>query len=286
MALKHYIPRLNSLRSKPYNQAEIDFDTFFPRLDMMTQRENYQKGDNNVSMYVDWVNGKEIRLQVQADSSSDALVVDSTFYIVNVNTGVQTLIPRSVITPVGWVGYPVYEMTYTPITDGFYYIYYYFEQDDVFGDPSDTTDYYFKTDVFRVRSDNDTEKDLVWFQYRNTYNKFRTIFGSDYFNSFFTGIMDDGETVTENTITQEDDGASLNYSRSYGGIKFTLTEIHRTQLRQIELICQCNDLWINGINVVVPTIEKERIENSDLYNVTINATYANIDYAMDFYPNY
>lgn len=281
--LKHNICRLNSLRSRPTNQAQIDHDLFFPKLDMMTQRENYQKGDINVSAYVDWINGKEITIQLNAEISSSALV---TFYLVNVNTGAQTLLTYSDITPASWARYPVYQLTYTPTTDGYYYIYYYFEQDDVFGDPTDTTDFYFRTDVFKVRSDNDTEKDLVWFQYRNTYNKFGTVFGSDYFNAFFTGNEDTGETTTENEITQEDDGTSLNQSKSYGAVKFVLSDIHRTQKRQIERICQCNDLWINGINVVVRSITPEDIENSDLMNITINATLANNDYYMDYYGIY
>ena len=284
MGLKHNIPRLNSLRSRGVTYFTIDHDNYFPRLDMMTQRENYQKGDNNVSMYVDWVNGKEIRLQVQADSSS---LPPIGFVLVNVNTGATTSLTYSVITPVGWVGYPVYECTYTPTTDGYYYIYYYIEQEDVVYFPEDTADYYFNTDVFKVRSDNDTEKDLVWFQYRNTYNKFGVVFGDDYFNAFFTGIMDIGESTTENTVTKEDDGTSLNQSKSYGAVKFTLTEIHMTQVRQIEMICQLNDLWINGQQVVVEAVPKSnKIDNSDLYNVEINATLANNDYFNDYYPNY
>lgn len=276
-----YIPKTNPVRllPSPGSYKTIDYTDVLPRIDLMTQREVYQIGEYAPEMYVDWLAGKKLRLQVHANSSSDpALVVR----LLNVETGNLSNLSFSNITPAGWVGYNVYLIETTLSTAGYYQIRVTLELEDP-NDSDDVTDYTLISDVIKVTSTNDDDKELVEIKYKHSFNNYGVVW-DDYYYVYFTGMIDNGTSQTENSISKEDDGVNLLSSKSYGGLLVQLADIHRTQVRQIEKICQCDDIYVNGISVSAENgIEVTKIEKSDLKDVNINMTFKNNDNYMDYF---
>lgn len=279
MSYKVDIPKINPIRLIPESRA-IDYVNILPRLDLMTQRVNYQKGENAFQhVYFDWLINYEIKFQVAIQNTLDAAPnaeiysdYDETFYPMTVTR----------LTGESYEAYPIYQITYTPVNPGFHSIAVYGKVGNI-GSAGDT-DMYFIGDEIYVSDDNAEEKQLIKLEFRNTYNRFGLKFDSSYFTSFFAGLIDHGDTETENTIFQEDDGSNLTQSKSYGGIKVTLATVHRTQLRLLEKICQCDDLKVNDISVICKGgIEKTPTDKSDIFNVTVIFTYTDNDDLMNYF---
>jgi len=266
------IPKANPIRITP-DETIINYSTRFPNFDLMDQRTNYQRGVYNIEDYiVDFVVGRTLYFQFSfpVDPMSGLTVT-----LRNIDTSTSTPITMTDITPVGWVGFDVFQGAINIATQGRYYIYI------SIGNPIYKQ---FRSDVFYATGANATVKSIIDIKYRNTYNKSGMVWGANYYSTFFTGNFKSGQSLIENSISKEDDGVNIYSSKSFGALTLELCDIHETQLRQIEKIMMMDDLVVNGVPVTCENgIEKNYIDKTDVYNVNINLSlrynddYANFD---------
>jgi hypothetical protein len=262
------IPILNPIRLRSTTKT-IDHLTTFPRVDLMTQRVDYQKGIYAVpDVYIDWLVGTDIYFQARIVSTLAATCIARIY---NYITGAYvSAVSFTNINPVGWVGDNIIRIRFLAPSAGYYYI----TMNFIGAGES------FISDVFKV---NENGQGLVWIKYKNSYNDNGMVWGSTYYNFFATGFVAVTNSETENSISKEDDGVSIYSTSSFGKRVMNLGEIHSTQLRQLERIMQLDDLIVNGEPVICEQgLEINQIPKTDLYNVTANLALKNIDIYANF----
>lgn len=264
------IPVINPIRFRPVTIG-INYTTRYPRLDFMTQRQVYQKGVNaNKYIHVDWQADKFLYFQLQVNSSP--VVINA--YMYGRDTTFMAPISWTNITPVGWVGFPCIQLSILPALTGVYYI-----ALNIAGSLNEN----YVSDDFVVTNTVATDKNLVHIQYKNSYNKDGMIWGATYYNAFYTGMTRRGETQRENSISEEDDGTNIYNTTAYHTRILQLTQIHETQLDQIEAMLSNDQLIVNGEHCICkPGIESILDDKTDLYNVNATLTLKNIRTFMNF----
>ena len=109
------IPLANPIRFIK-NNNEPDFDTKFPFVDNITQRENVTPGIYASKFYKDFIVGQPITFQLQVIGITDETIV------VHQPDGTTTDLTPTDITPTGWTSAEVRSYTFTPTQAGVHYM--------------------------------------------------------------------------------------------------------------------------------------------------------------------
>lgn len=264
------IPRANPVRIRPISSTvagsvgniEIDWVKYFPRFDLMTQREKYQQGITPGSWYIDFLKGNEISFQLQIDEASG---FRKSCYVYKEGVALGTNINGVDITPVGWVGFKVFKFNYTFPSAGFYYFVW-----QVYDDNGILGDYQLKSDIINVHNDAVTDKMLVEIKYRKADNSLNYVFGGNYSKIYSTGLIKKIVPQVETSSFDEDNFTLLN-TRSSNRMRLTLTDTHIDYIDTFSKIFECPDILVNGMPVAIDGgIEEQETEKSDIVNLVIN----------------
>lgn len=270
------VPRANPIRiryinKQGYSPIAINYVNRLPQFDLMELRTQYQKGVYaNEEAYPDWLYQNQLSIQLQTDDTP-------TFTLYDIDGNVASATTTTNITPAGWSGLDVYKFTcYFPTTDYFNDGYYYILINLV-----GTQNYTLISDIFRLRTELPTDKDLVEIQFYSSENKNGFVFDG-YYRAYYTGIIDPGSMEKSKSVIKEDNVNVLN-SRSYSTLDVVLTEIHKSYYDTIGVQLDNEKIKINGIPYVSEKdIEQKKSEKTDLIDISFNLT---ADYDNDFMIN-
>jgi hypothetical protein len=262
-------PLLNPIRF--YDSALVpDYNSYFPNMDNITQRVNWVPGiHTNKHYYKEWRTGIAMYLQFEREATESVNLHvfkydETTKTFIELETG--SPIVGTDISPGGWTTNPIYGYTFTPSSDGTYY--FIFDGDTL------------TSDKFIVTSDTNFIKQLVKIKYSNTENDYGCIFGTNYFNQFFTGFLSIGEPQNEISGFQDDRGDLIKLQGTPIRVaNLLLNDIHYSYADHINMIFSLDTIEINGIayqNSEPPI--KEDIADSDLKNFSIKLLQTGNDY--------
>jgi hypothetical protein len=260
---------LNPIRF--YDSAGVpNYSSSFPAIDNITQRTEWIPGIHPTNWYKEWRTGVAMYLQFEIEGTESTNLEiykydESTGSFAELGTG--SPLSGVDISPGGWATAHIYQYTFTPSSDGTYYLK--FEGDTV------------TSDKFIVTSDSILIKQLVKIKYLNSENDFNCIFsGGEYFNQFLTGFISLGEPQNEISAFQSDRGnLELLQATPVRVANLIINDLHYTYVDHINLIFSCDTITVNGVtyqNSEPPTIEK--IGDSDLVNVTVKLLQTNNEY--------
>jgi hypothetical protein len=271
------IPRVNPLRLWPLNSGVIDYDTVMPRFDLMSRGEKYQPHENPVNVYPDWVVNQTLYFQIHA--SHQSLPSEVSCQLIK-DDGVIINCTVTLITPVGWVGYPVFQISTTPLTSGLYYLYARVLQTF----PNNYIKYLvLRSDTFYVNENLSTSKKLVELQFKNSVNNMGMVWNR-YYKAYYTAIFKESDGEQENSVFKVDSGTNMLNSKDYGGIDVTFTDIQKRYKRTIEKQLRCDSILFNGMECICeanPT--SEDTENADVININARLTFKNSDDLLTLY---
>lgn len=271
---KIIIPSINSIRIRPISSIEysaiivnenikIDYVNYFPKFDLMTMGEKYQKGIYPIKdLKRDLLVNKQFSFQFKVDIPTSPPYPLIEIKLFNNITGAITNLTYSNISPVGWVGYDVLKFSFTPTIAGVYYftirIFLY----------SISKEYTFKSDEFFVRDDATDQMDIVEVKYKHYENDFDFVF-DDYYTTYFTGMVKLRLPEEEMSTFDEENFEVLN-SKSTGQFDLILTELPRIYIPVVSQIFRCSDILVNGMECAKGGgIEENETEKSDIVDLII-----------------
>lgn len=261
------VPYLNPIRAR---SSSINYITNLPRFDSMTHRIDYQRGVTaQKNYYPDWWLGKEIQLEFFSSDSLSNITV--SVWRDNIR---QYLTPTN-ITPSGWVSENIYIIKYTPTVAG----YYYFTIEDSIE--------YLTSDIINARLAS-TYRDLVELKYYDSQNRYYGFFTGDKGTwrpkAYFTGILDEVDGETEQTLYTDEPGTPILLETTESdGLLLTITDVSVIDYKHIKWIRKCDHFYINDVRVTCLEISKEnKGNNSDMCDITLRCAY----YDNDGFYNY
>jgi hypothetical protein len=220
---------LNPVRFYP-SDAMPDYISIFPNFDNTTLGDRYFFGVN--ASPVSWrVHVGNIYFQfLNEDNEVKHIDVykhneSNEFELIDVVDTVD-------ISPVGWVGYQIHKLSLTGLADGFYYL----QNDD------------YKSDIFQVTSSSVYSEDYVKIKYSNSINDFGCIFGTNYFEAYFIGSLEQGEPSGEKEVFARDGGGDVEVQSSGDRtVTLTIIGVHQLYKDVINTIFLCDTKEINGV---------------------------------------
>lgn len=249
----------------PIRFREQRNQTTMPQLDLMNNRVQYYNGIKPLEYYPDWRIDIEISIQLIVDTRAGTPGMK-----INTPTGNRNMVARN-ITPAGYEsGFIVVEYTYTPDSEGEYYMF------------TETTStlpsgqYQLISDVFYVRPN---DQDLIQLVYSDPRNRYGGIFYDSTSQiwqgvAFFTGQYFQGEPANELTVYKDDLGSPTKLTAEpQDTVVIQITDITRNHLKQLNRMFSCEDIYLNGQKIVnVDNMSVDPIPKTDGINVEITAT--------------
>jgi hypothetical protein len=170
------------------------------------------------------------------------------------------------ISPVGWVGYQIHEVTVTGLTDGCYYLL--------------DTDSGLISDIFYITSSTELTEDFVKIKYSNSVNDFGCIFGTHYFEAYFRGRLVVGESKIDYDTFEDDRSQPIKLKASpQRTANLSILGINYLYKDLIDHIFSCDTIEVNGVqyeNMDAPSFDL--IEGSDMGNITVKLAQSINDY--------
>lgn len=189
--------------------------------------------------------------------------------------GNKTTILLTDITPTTWSGDSIYKGNIYVTSDGSYSV-------EIVDDIYEETAY---SDTFQIGSLNNDDIEI---KYYNSENDFNTIFYDGTSLNFQSSVYLQGQMIdvdlSQDISSYETDRGEIQKLRSTPVVNYDLKlyNINIAYSKMVNLIFSCDNLEINGIefdNSEAPSVE--RIEDSDLCNITVKVRQKNYDYFYD-----
>jgi hypothetical protein len=255
------IPYTNPIRIRDIRNNRIDYVDVLPRFDLMTQREDYQRGITAQKNYrADWLVNNTLELEIYTDSN-----ITSISATIRTPDGSYAM-NKIDITPSSWVSEPIIKLTYPITTEGVHSV------------SIVTNDGTYYLDEFIAKSGTQ-DKDLIEFVYKDSQNRYGGFFSGDNGEwnpkAYYTGIINEGDGETDQSLYTDDPGSQLLLETTESnGLIVTLTDIHNAYYKIIKQQRKCDNFFINGVQCTCLEVSKEDIDpNSDLVNITLRCVY-------------
>lgn len=251
-----------------------DYSDIWPTLDNILQRQQWSDGIEAVEF---WYNDHIVNQTLSVQFSYSGLTDQNIYvYKYNQDTGVYvntfTLTPTD-ITPTGWTGDNVNKYDFAPVQEGLYYL--------EFTEPG------WRSDEFYVQIAEKYRKRLVEIEYYNSINEFDTIFWDEDIQvytgkTYFEGILKPGNPKNEYSQFERDRGGVKRLrSTPVRTSELIIANVHSTYIDIINHIFSLDNVSVNGIQFNADdTMSIEQIDDTDLYDITINLTRATSNYSI------
>lgn len=263
-------PDLQPIRFYKYGSTP-NFLTRFPNMDNVYHRVNWIPGLEPAEYYTDWLINKEMSLQfrITVEGTENLLL-----YKFNTTTQIydlHTTVTPTEITPTGWVSEKVNRYDYTFTTAGVYYF--------------ESVSAGWRSDKFVVHSNTKLTKRLVQIEYYNTVNDFFLIFFDGEIQryspkAYFTGRLLPDAPGNEISAFETDRGNVVKQrSTPQKRAVLEINDLHYAEIDRINQMMACNRITVNSTTYqTTDAPEMEKIEGTDLVNMTVKLIQTNWDY--------